>query len=143
MAERFANGAGAELGRIPLARIRAERGWNHDFHGHWFSPTSYTFKNKHRSNDPPLQILNRGAVANLDTFRRKRMAIIVQTPRSHILRRAIDFRRKRMAIIVQTPRSHILRRAIVHADDDVAIPRPGVILIELAGPRGMIRMRMI
>src|ERR1041384_26066 len=120
MAERFANGAGAELGRIPLARIRAERGWNHDFHGHWFSPTSYTFKNKHRSNDPPLQILNRGAVANLDTFRRKRMAIIVQTPRSHIL-----------------------RRAIVHADDDVAIPRPGVILIELAGPRGMIRMRMI
>src|SRR5215472_16749619 len=36
MAERFADGASAELGRVPLARVRAERGWNHDFHGHWF-----------------------------------------------------------------------------------------------------------
>src|SRR6266567_1283932 len=121
MAERFADGSGAELGRVPLARVRAERGWNHDFHGHWFSPTSYyIFKNKRGSKDPPLQILNRGAMANLDAFRRKRAAIIVQTPGSHVL-----------------------RRAIVHADDDVAIPWPGVILIELAGARGMIRMRMI
>src|SRR5437660_1123303 len=53
------------------------------------------------------------------------------------------FGRKGLAIVTQAPRSHILRRAMVHADDDVAIPRPGVILIILAGLRRMIRMRMI
>src|SRR5947209_19614821 len=53
------------------------------------------------------------------------------------------FGRKGLAIVTQAPRSHILRRAMVHADDDVAIPRPGVILVILAGLRRMIRMRMI
>src|SRR5215467_11922923 len=48
-----------------------------------------------------------------------------------------------MAIIVQAPRSHVLRRAMVYADNNVAVPRPGMILIKLAGPRGMIRMRMV
>src|SRR5215472_6665188 len=38
MAERFADGAGAELSRVPLGRVGAKRGWNYYFHGHWFSP---------------------------------------------------------------------------------------------------------
>src|SRR5215831_5165538 len=41
------------------------------------------------------------------------------------------------------PRGHVLRGAILHADDDVAVPRPSMVLIILARARGMIRMRMI
>src|SRR5437762_13786141 len=54
-----------------------------------------------------------------------------------------SLRRKSLAIIVQTPRGYLLRRAIVHANDDIAIPRPGMIAVIVAGPSGMIRMRMV
>src|SRR5207248_11676994 len=78
------------------------------------------YYNAQDSKTPPLQMLNRGAMTNLD-----------------------GFVRKGLASVTQATRSHILRRAFVHADDDVAIPWPGVILIVLARSRWMIRMRMI
>src|SRR5882762_181500 len=53
------------------------------------------------------------------------------------------FRRKFLAIVIQSPGGHFLRRAVLHAHDDVAVPRPRVIPIELARPRRMVRMRMI
>ncbi len=37
----------------------------------------------------------------------------------------------------------MLGRAVLHADDDVAVPRPGVIAVIFAGPRRMVGMRMI
>src|SRR5882672_10048152 len=64
--------------------------------------------------------LDRGAMANFDAFGRKFLPIIVQAPGRHLL-----------------------RRAILHADDDVAVPRPRVIAIKLARPCQMVRMRMI
>src|SRR6266705_2000044 len=70
--------------------------------------------------DRPLQILDCRAMANLDSFRRKALTIIVQAPGGHVL-----------------------RRAMVHADDDIAVPRPGMIAVIVAGPRRMIRMRMV
>src|SRR6266852_175798 len=54
-----------------------------------------------------------------------------------------SFGRKLLPIVIQSPRRHLLRRAGLHADDDVAVPRPCVIPIELARPRRMVRMRMI
>src|SRR5882724_7553238 len=54
-----------------------------------------------------------------------------------------SFRRKLLPIVVQSPRSHILWLALRHADDDVAVPRPGVIAIVLARTRRMIRVRVI
>src|SRR6266446_1550448 len=53
------------------------------------------------------------------------------------------FRRKLLAVVVQTPRSHVLGRAVLHAHDDVAVPRPGVIAVIFAWPRRMVWMRMI
>src|SRR5260370_26077185 len=47
------------------------------------------------------------------------------------------------AVIAQAPRSHLRRLAVSHADNHIAIPRPGMLAIILAGPRWMIRMRMI
>src|SRR5216684_524301 len=64
--------------------------------------------------------LNRGAVANFDVFGRKLLPIVIQSPGSHFL-----------------------RRPVLYAHDDVAVPWPGVIAIILAGPRRMVRMRMI
>src|SRR5882672_7387470 len=64
--------------------------------------------------------LDRGAVANFDSFGRKLLPIIIQSPGRHFL-----------------------RRAVLHAHDDVAVPRPRVIPIELARPRRVVRMRMI
>src|SRR5882672_8924780 len=64
--------------------------------------------------------LNRSAVANFDAFGRKLLPIIIQSPGCHLL-----------------------RRPVLHAHDNVAVPRPSMISIELAGPCRMIRMRMI
>src|SRR5882672_6895818 len=64
--------------------------------------------------------LDRGAVANFDAFGRKFLPIVIQPPGGHLL-----------------------RRAVLHAHDYVAIPLPGVISVEVAGPRRMVRMRMI
>src|SRR5882762_6492275 len=47
------------------------------------------------------------------------------------------------AIVTQTPRRHVLRLAVGHANDHVAIPRPGMFAIVLARLRRMVRMRMI
>src|SRR5207302_4301865 len=49
--------------------------------------------------------LNRSAMTNLDSLGRESVPIIVQAPRGHIL-----------------------LRAMVHADDNVAVPRPGMVL---------------
>src|SRR5260370_8310501 len=49
----------------------------------------------------------------------------------------------RRAVIAQAPRSPLRRLAVSHADNPIAIPRPGMLAIILAGPRWMIRMRMI
>src|SRR5258707_2677586 len=38
MAERFADSPGAEFGRDALPRVRAQRRWDHYFHGHFISP---------------------------------------------------------------------------------------------------------
>src|SRR3954462_8055034 len=43
----------------------------------------------------------------------------------------------------QSPRSHVLRLAGMHADDDVAVPGPGVLAVKFAGTRWMIGMRMV
>src|SRR6266581_864458 len=51
--------------------------------------------------------------------------------------------RKLGAIIVQTPGGHVLWRAILHADDNVAIPRPGMITVIFARPCRMVGMGMI
>src|SRR5260370_16835158 len=51
--------------------------------------------------------------------------------------------RKLHAVIVQPPGSDVLRRAVMHADDDVAIPRPGVVAVIFAWARRMVGMRMI
>src|SRR5260370_24986066 len=77
-------------------------------------------KKNRRSEDRPLQILNCGAVSNLDSLGRKLGAVFVQTPGSHVRRSAVG-----------------------HADDNVAIPGPSVIAVILAGPRRMVGMRMI
>src|SRR2546430_10279548 len=55
----------------------------------------------------------------------------------------ISFRRNLLPVVVQPPRSHVLWLALRHADDDVAVPRPGVIAIVLARTRRMIRVRVI
>src|SRR5260370_42322596 len=47
------------------------------------------------------------------------------------------------AVVAQSPRSHLLRLALGYAHDDVAVPRPSVLAVILAGSRRMIRMRMI
>src|SRR5882672_4759688 len=67
-----------------------------------------------------VSALDRSAVANFDAFGRKLLPIIIQSPGCHLL-----------------------RRPVLHAHDNVAVPRPGVISVKLAGPRRMIRMRMI
>src|ERR1700730_11481444 len=51
--------------------------------------------------------------------------------------------RKFRAIIVQTPGGHVLGRAVLHADDDVAVPRPGVVAVIFARPGRRVGMRMI
>src|SRR5216684_4307047 len=48
------------------------------------------------------------------------------------------FRRKLLAVVVQTPRSHVLGRAVLHAHDNVAVPRPGVIAVIFAWPRRIV-----
>src|SRR5579859_7152757 len=66
-------------------------------------------------------------------------------PRSN-RRAALDlncFGRKLLAIVIQPPRSHILRLTFGDADDDVAVPRPCVLAIVFARARRMIRMRVI
>src|SRR5882762_2637827 len=47
------------------------------------------------------------------------------------------------AIVTQTPRRHILRLAVGYAYDHIAIPRPSMLAIILAGLRRMIGVRMI
>src|SRR5882762_10513138 len=47
------------------------------------------------------------------------------------------------AIVAQAPRRHVLRLAVGHTNDHIAIPRPGMLAIVLAGLRRMIGMRMI
>ena len=47
------------------------------------------------------------------------------------------------AIVAQAPGRHFARLAGLHADDDVAVPRPGVLAIEFAGARRSVRMRVI
>src|SRR6266850_229020 len=64
--------------------------------------------------------LDRGAAANFDAFGRKFLPVVIQSPGGHLL-----------------------RCTVLHAHDDVAVPRPRVIPIELARPRRMVRMRMI
>src|SRR6266850_7384992 len=67
-----------------------------------------------------VDALDRSAVANFDAFGRKLLPVVIQSPGRHFL-----------------------RCAVLHAHDDVAVPRPRVIAIELARPRRMVRMRMI
>src|SRR5260370_40519817 len=69
---------------------------------------------------PATTILDTGAVANLNPFGGK-------------LR----------AVVIQTPGGHVLGRAVLHADDDVAVPRPRVISVILPRPRRMVGMRLI
>src|SRR5215475_1873087 len=52
-------------------------------------------------------------------------------------------RRKLRPIVLQPPRSHLLRLALGNAHDDVAVPRPRMITVVLARPRRMIWMRVI
>src|SRR4029077_10203307 len=47
------------------------------------------------------------------------------------------------SIVVQAPGGHILGRAVLHVDDDIAVPRPSVIAVILAGPSRMVGVRMI
>src|SRR5258708_33032330 len=47
------------------------------------------------------------------------------------------------AIVTQTPRRHVLRLAVGHTYDHIAIPRPGMLAIILAGLRRMIGVRRI
>src|SRR5882762_4065828 len=47
------------------------------------------------------------------------------------------------AIVAQAPRRHVLRLAVGHANDHIAIPRPGMLAIILARLCRMVRMRMI
>src|SRR5258708_12864543 len=61
-----------------------------------------------------------GAIANLDVLRRIFLSVVIQSPRGHFRRRSAH-----------------------HADDHVAVPRPGVLAVKRAGPRRMIGMRMI
>src|SRR5882762_3564217 len=59
---------------------------------------------------------------------------------------AVDFdflRQVRQPIVIQPPGSHLRRLAAHHAHDDVAVPRPSVLAVKLAGPGRMIGMRMI
>src|SRR5215469_14741235 len=63
---------------------------------------------------------NRCAILNLDALRRVVLPVVVQPPRTH-------FRR---------PAAH-------YADDDVAVPGPGVFTVELARLRGVVGMRVI
>src|SRR6266403_748039 len=51
--------------------------------------------------------------------------------------------RKPLAVVVQTPGGHVLRRAVLHAHDDVAVPRPRVVAVIFAWPRRMVGMRMV
>ena len=53
------------------------------------------------------------------------------------------FALKIAAIVGEPPGSHFFRNFVGHAYDNVAVPRPGMIAIVLAGTRRMIRMRMI
>src|SRR5690348_9341475 len=47
------------------------------------------------------------------------------------------------AVVIQAPRSHLLRVALGYADNDIAVPRPSVLAVILAGSCRMIRMRVI
>src|SRR5579871_2768016 len=58
-------------------------------------------------------------------------------------RRPNIFRYKFGAIILELPGSQILWNTLVHTYDHVAVPRPGVLAVEFAGPRRMVRVRMI
>src|SRR5437773_11743743 len=53
------------------------------------------------------------------------------------------FGRTPFAVVGQAPGGHLLRRAFLLAHDDVAVPRPGMIAVILAGARRMVRVRMI
>src|ERR1700730_10039404 len=52
-------------------------------------------------------------------------------------------RLKFRAIILESPGGQILWISRFHAYDHVAVPRPGVLTVEFAGPRRVIGMRMI
>src|SRR5260370_37589086 len=110
MAEGLSDCLGIELGRIALPRIRAKRGWNHFSHGHFIFSVVLA----------ETTGLHRGAMANLNPLGRKLLAVVVQPPGSHVL-----------------------RRAVMHADDDVAIPRPGVVAVIFAWARAMVGSSMI
>src|SRR5271166_5860586 len=50
---------------------------------------------------------------------------------------------ERGAIVLQSPRCHLLRLSGLHAHDYVAVPRPSMFAIVFAWPRRMIRMRVV
>src|SRR5207302_6822767 len=110
MAESFSDCPGIELRRIALPRVGTERRWNHYFHGHFYFSIV------------PAEIsgLHCGAMANLNSLRRKLLAVVIQTPGSHLL-----------------------GRAVLHAHNDVAVPWPSMVAIIFAWPRRMVRMRMV
>ena len=47
------------------------------------------------------------------------------------------------AVVGEAPGSHVFRNFVGDADDNIAVPRPGMIAIVLAGTSRMVRMRMI
>src|SRR5713226_3810740 len=51
--------------------------------------------------------------------------------------------RESRSILRKLPGAHFLRSAFFHAHDNIAVPRPGVLAIILAGPRWMVGVRMI
>src|SRR5207302_6929065 len=110
MAESFSDCPGIELRRIALPRVGTERRWNHYFHGHFYFSIV------------PAEIsgLHCGAMANLNSLGRKLLAVVIQTPGSHLL-----------------------GRAVLHAHNDVAVPWPSMVAIIFAWPRRMVRMRMV
>src|SRR5712691_1751314 len=50
---------------------------------------------------------------------------------------------KSRSILRKLPGAHFLRSAFFHAHDNIAVPRPGVLAIILAGARWMVGVRMI
>src|SRR5713226_9455762 len=46
-------------------------------------------------------------------------------------------------VVRQPPRGHVPGLAPGHAEDDVAVPRPGVLAVILAGQRWVVRMRVV
>ena len=99
-----------------LTRVRAQRRRDHYFHCHSCSSSANQVCDQIASDSQTLTERTR-----------------IQSPRSRNAERSSRSRHEFMS----------LRLAGLHADDDVAVPRPGVLAIELARAGRCIRVRMI